>query len=240
MLLSASVYGDRSQADALLQHAAEVTGVSAKLTAAQSAAGVGGTGPTAGPPGTESPGTDAPGTDIPTSSAVPAVAHLPQQLTLEVAGGSIDITLYARDHITDCAAHAYGQQLVAFFHAHPCAHADRALLQTTENGRPVALSIISVDEPAPSGDPYQNTDRLRALENADGTGGVNDLLKEGHRPPGWPASIPGTEAFTVSGQDAVAEIYDAFYLDGPTTGQDTDLVDLSQSLVVFDQMLFRQ
>ncbi len=60
------------------------------------------------------------------------------------------------------------------------------------------LSVISVS--AQIGKVNENPDfeyamQLVALENADNTGSVNDLLREGKRIPGWPPRSRPTRSF---------------------------------------------
>lgn len=78
--------------------------------------------------------------------------------------------------------------------------------------------------------PCKYAGQLAKRENAAGTGSIDDLLRSGVRPTGWPAAIPGHEAFVVTGKDAGIAIFDLWYLDGPTEDRDPDLVTLANTL----------
>lgn len=145
-------------------------------------------------------------------------------------GTTYQVTVWAEDRITDCAAHAYGK-IVQFLQQHPCAHATRRLLVVPLGGRDVAMSTITVScatGPAPD-HTYEYVGQFVKLENADGTGGMNDLLREGAYLPGAKA-IPADEAFMVFSQDTVATVFDAWYLGGTTRSQDPALLALEQNL----------
>jgi len=149
------------------------------------------------------------------------------------AGGSYQLSLWAVDTITDCGAHSYGQPIVSYFAAHPCRSATRRLWTFPTNGRTVAMSIISVSVAIGkinNNPDYQYAQQLVDLENADGTGSVNDLLREGKRIPGAATAIPSSEVFSVVSQDGLVVIMDGWYesgtttaTDGPLTGAESDL-----------------
>ncbi|MFC7615959.1 hypothetical protein ACFQV2_23210 [Actinokineospora soli] len=88
---------------------------------------------------------------------------------------------FARDAATedavldsDCAAHAYGQTK-AFLQRTPCAQLARALFTTsTPDGRTVHTSVAVVKMRT-----ADDAARLGELVRADGTGSVNDVLRDG-------------------------------------------------------------
>ena len=91
--------------------------------------------------------------------------------------------------------------------------------------------MIVVDaQIGPPGNLYVYAVQLDDLERANGTGGLNDLLRSGVRPAGWPAAIPSDETFVVNGEDDTIAIFDAWYLSGPNTSQDPDLARLVDDL----------
>lgn len=96
--------------------------------------------------------------------------------------------LRASDDQSDCAAHSYGQVQV-FFAKTPCASVHRSLFSTEQGGRPVvvAASVVSFASPSEAAG-------YLSLVTSDGTGNVNDLLREGARYPGSPSKLP-TAAF---------------------------------------------
>ncbi len=119
------------------------------------------------------------------------------------------MSLWAHDVITDCGAHSYGQAIIAYFAEHPCRSATRRLWTMPHNGRTLAVSVVSVsaqigkvnDNPD-----YQYAVQLAQLENAEGTGSVKDLLREGARIPGAGTSIPANEVFSVLSQDGLVGV----------------------------------
>lgn len=176
-------------------------------------------------------GTTTTSTPTPTTSAPPS-----QDVTVtgSSTGHSYDVGVRAVDHIADCAEHAYGAPLVSFLHKHNCRSATRRLVTLDLDGTAVALSIITVTMPADnSGDGSKIFDfagRLVTLENADGTGSMNDLLREGVRIPGLQTAIPSAEAFQVISQDLVVCIFDAWFVHSVTPQQDRQLLALERDL----------
>ena len=147
------------------------------------------------------------------------------------------MSLWAHDVITDCGAHSHGQAFIDYFKAHPCRSATRRLWTTPINGRTLALSIVSVsaqitkvnDNPD-----FEWAQKLVDLENADGTGSVNDLIREGKRIPGAGTSIPANEVFSVLAQDGLVVIIDGWYVTGTTSANDTQLMNIEVDLSFSD------
>jgi hypothetical protein len=147
------------------------------------------------------------------------------------------MSLWAHDVITDCAAHSYGQPIISYFAAHPCRSATRRLWTFPISGRTVALSVVSVS--AQIGKINENPDyqyavQLAALENANNTGSVNDLLREGSRIPGVAPAIPAAEVFSVTAQDGLVVIMDGWYTTGATSPSDAALKGVEADLSFSD------
>jgi hypothetical protein len=203
------------------------------------AATSGAAGPTSSAAATSN-GSTAAATSAPPSSAAPTVVPTAELTTTITGGGTLAgsyrMSLWAHDVITDCGAHSYGAQIVAYFAAHPCRSATRRLWTVPSAGRVLALSVVSVS--AQIGKVNENPDfqyaqQLDALENADGTGSVNDLLREGKRIAGAATSIPAAEVFSVNTEDGLVVIMDGWYLSGATNPKDSAIsaieVDLFSS-----------
>ena len=92
----------------------------------------------------------------------------------------------ADDNQTNCTAHSYGQVQI-FFARTPCSSVHRSLLSTERDGRSIVVATNTVTFPSPA----QATSYLR-LVTSDGTGNINDLLREGARYPGSPSKLPAT------------------------------------------------
>jgi hypothetical protein len=138
--------------------------------------------------------------------------------------------VYASDTITDCAAHAYGAKMIAFLRAHRCQPAHRVLATVDIAGRTAVVSMISTSFTGTGADPYSGVARFRQLEEADGTGSINDLLREGHHIAGVASRIPAHEAFLVVGQDQGVTVFDAWWTNGATPDQAPALLKLEQDL----------
>jgi hypothetical protein len=139
--------------------------------------------------------------------------------------------VYGASKVTDCAAHSYGAPMINYFQSHPCVSATRRIFTIPLNGRTVALSSVAViAAPGPGNDYYKWAGKFVKLEKSNGTGSVNDLLREGYRIPGAGDSIPNREAFDVIGQDDVVTVLDAWYLQGSTRDQEPDLIRLEEDL----------
>jgi hypothetical protein len=191
------------------------------------------------PSGASAPATAAPSSD---TSGPSGGTGFPRTVRLrtwsETSGptGTIPATLDAQDRITDCAAHTYGSIMIGYFHRHPCQSAVRRLYTIRYHSRQVALSWITVVPDPGTAGPQSGVDNAATfirLENAPNTGSIDDLLREGARPAGWPAQIPSDETFITGGHgglDDRVEVFDAWYLDGSNTSQDPSLRALIRSL----------
>lgn len=143
------------------------------------------------------------------SSASPASPSVP-------TGPPPDWVLRASDDQTDCTAHSYGQVQV-FFARTPCVSVRRSLFSTEQDGRAVvvAASTVTFDDPTRAADYFR-------LVTADGTGNINDLLREGTRYPGSPSKLP-VAAFA-SRQDGVRVLVaEAAFVEGRSDNQDPGL-----------------
>jgi hypothetical protein len=151
-----------------------------------------------------------------------------------VTGTVYTVQVWAMDHITDCAAHAYGAKMIAFLRAHPCHSATRRILTLDLDGRTDAMSTIAVTLPPhgtdASGDVYAYAGKFLQLENANGTGSMNDLLREGVHVPGIQAAVPHAEAFYAQGEDLGVTVFDAWYAQGTTPNQAVELIALERDL----------
>lgn len=164
----------------------------------------------------------------------PATSSAQAARTITVTGTTTQTRyvahVYASDTITDCAAHAYGATMIAFLRAHPCRPAHRVLATVDTAGRTAVLSTISTSFAGTGADPYSGVGKFRQLEEADGTGSINDLLREGHHVAGIASRIPAREAFSVVGQDQGVTVFDAWWASGTTPDQEPALLKLEQDL----------
>ncbi len=194
------------------------------------------TGPT-GPTSTSSPPSSSTSTSAaPTKSPAKPVPTVPVR-TATVngdSGATYDIKVWVEDMVADCAAHAYGTPVIAFLTAHPCTGgAARLLATTTVSGHPVAISrsTLGFSTGSAAAD-YQTASDFAALVTADGTGNIEDLLRTGARFPGGPAAVPDPNAFLALTQDAGVQLYECWYLDGPTKSNDPTLEAMEQDVTL--------
>lgn len=195
------------------------------------------------PAGPTSPSTHVPrGTAITTLPSVsvavprtpPAPVHPAPAQPLRTAvvhasgGSSYVIEIWADVKNASCVDHAYGPPIITFLARHPCSGLERYLATTTVGGRPVGFAESATGFPGTARDPYRWASRFARLEQANGTGSLNDLLREGYRLPSGPTAIPRSEAFKVITQDNGVTVWDAWYLNGDTPPNDPALIKMTQ------------
>jgi hypothetical protein len=160
----------------------------------------------------------------------PAPASPVRVAHVDTAGRHYDISVWFDVTNIDCAGHAYGE-VAAFLTTHPCRGLTRQLATTTVHGRAVGFAASTLGIAGSDAQhPYDNAAAFRTLVDSDGTGNVNDLLREGYRLPSGPSAVPSPDAFRVLAQDAGVTIYDMWYLDGPTPNNDAALEQLAQDI----------
>jgi hypothetical protein len=147
-----------------------------------------------------------------------------------VDGATYVVKVWADVRDDTCFDHAYGQPIIGFLTRHPCSDLHRYLATTSVNGRPVGLNESATGFAGTAENPYRDASRFSELEEADGTGSLNDLLREGYRLPSGPTSVPSPDAFNVLGQDQGVTVWDVWYLDGPTPANDPALIKMTQDV----------
>ena len=127
----------------------------------------------------------------------------------------------AADRQTDCAAHAYGQ-VQAFFARTPCTSVQRLLATTNSHGRTVVIAsnVVTFRTAA------QATEYL-SLVNADGTGNIADLLREGVSYPGGPDKLPDA-AFASRLDGNRVLVAEAGYVGGTSGATDPALREIAE------------
>lgn len=130
----------------------------------------------------------------PPASAAQAVAP---------AGYVVKVT----DSITDCAGHSRGKTQVSF-KAENCLKATRLLATGEVGGRPV-LFVVSRIQMATG----QAAASVKRVLDGNGTGNLNDLLREGKTYPGAPATMPNSGYASLQ-TGAVVTVAEAGFVDG--------------------------
>ena len=224
-----------------------VAAVLVALTAcssSRSGSGSGGKGPstTSSPPGSAAGGFTTSGTTggptsesssakAPTSPAVqPAPSQPVRTATVHADTATYVIKVWAETTDTDCPGHAYGAPVITYLQAHPCSSVTRLLATTTVKGKAVGFAQSTIGFSGTAPQVYTTAGNFRTLVTQDGTGNINDLLREGRRLPSGPTSVPSPDAFSAVGQDAGVTIVDAWYLDEPTPDNDPALVKMAHDI----------
>ena len=189
-------------------------------------------GPSAAPSGSGVPSgsltASASSSPAPTTSPVPAQPL--RTVTAHSARGDYVIEIWAEVKTDTCADHAYGEPVVNFLTEHPCTGLDRVLATTTVAGREVGFAESTLGFSGKVPDVYRVATKFQNLVRRDGTGNLDDLLRDGYRLPSGPTFVPSPDAFNVLGQDAGVSVFDAWYLDGTTSHNDRPLVHMTEDV----------
>ncbi|MGY1631645.1 hypothetical protein ACI784_08070 [Geodermatophilus sp. SYSU D01186] len=171
--------------------------------------------PAASGAGTAQAGDTAAPTDAPTG---------PQPGDREVVDGSTFVAQRVQVDPT-CAGNAYGA-VADFFADSDCTGLARALYSTDAGGRPVVVSVATVDMGDTAG-----ARALRALTDRNGSGNVSDLLREGLRYDGGPDGLSGAEYASAVSGSTVTIVETAWAAPG-STGSAADLDVLASTALV--------
>jgi hypothetical protein len=134
-------------------------------------------------------------TPVTSSAPAPPTTAGPTPGTRTVIEGRTFVLREVRADDT-CVGNSYGE-VASFFEAGDCTGLTRALWSTDVDGRPVVVSVSTVEMGETAG-----ARDLRALADRNGSGNVSDLLREGVRYPGAPEELSGAEyASAVDGSE---------------------------------------
>jgi hypothetical protein len=150
--------------------------------------------------------------------------------TVTASDGTVyAVSVWAEQDSANCAAHAYGQ-VAQFVATHDCTGIRQVLGTTAIDGRAVGFEQNAVAFGGSMNTSYRAAGEFRGLVATNGTGNLNDLLREGYRLPAGPAQVPSPDAFDALGQDAGVVVVDAWWLDGATPSNDPKLVTMARDL----------
>jgi hypothetical protein len=165
-------------------------------------------------------GTDAGDTAGGPTAAQPTATG-PQEGDVQTVGG-VRFTVEAVQADETCVGHAYGDT-AEFLDADDCAALSRALYSADVDGEPVVVSVVRVQMPDNG-----IARELQALTDRNGSGNVNDLLREGVRYTGSPAELSGAEyASAVSGP--IVTIVESAWVDEDAEGSSADIDHIATS-----------
>jgi hypothetical protein len=122
----------------------------------------------------------------------------------------------ASDDQRNCAAHSYGQ-VASFFASTPCTSVHRELATTSQGGRSIVIAASTVRFASAT-----QAQRYIELVNADGTGNISDLLREGARYNGGPTALPDA-AFASRQNGTLVLVAEAGYAGGASDPTDPTL-----------------
>jgi hypothetical protein len=138
------------------------------------------------------------------SSSPATPLPLPAAPGKTVASASV---VRATDVITDCASHSHGRTRT-FFRTQNCVKATRSLTTGQVNGRQVLFVVSRVEMASP-----EAATGIKHVLDANDTGNLNDLLREGRTYPGSPAAMPNSGYASVR-RGTVVLVAEAGYVDG--------------------------
>ncbi len=166
-----------------------------------------------------------------TPSVHPAPATPLRTVTAQASDGrTYLVKVWVQTTTQSCAAHAYGAPVINYLDAHPCGSLTRSLATTVINGRGVGISQCTIGFVGTAPQTYSTAGKFRSLVQTDGTGSLDDLLREGYRLPSGPTAVPQPDAFDALDQDAGVSVFDAWYLSGATPNNDPALVSMEHDL----------
>lgn len=166
----------------------------------------------------------------PSSSTHPVPAQpLRTKFVTASDGSTYSISVWAEKESEDCAAHAYGQ-VAQFLATHPCSGIQQVLATTVINGRAVGFEQNSVGFTGGVDASYRAAGQFSTLISQNGTGNMNDLLREGYRLPAGPDHVPSPDAFKALGQDAGVVVVDAWFLSGSTPENAPRLIKMAEDI----------
>lgn len=125
--------------------------------------------------------------------------------------------------IRTCATHAHGAKMIAFLKAHRCDTTRRALATIFVRGDAINVTSIATSIAGSSQNPLGADAQFINLATSPGTGGINDLLQEGHHIPGPRGHMPPHPVFGVFSAGSGVNIIYAWYRDRPTPPDDPKL-----------------
>ncbi len=130
----------------------------------------------------------------------------------------------ATDDQTDCRAHSYGQ-MPAFFAKTPCSSVHRVLATTNQSGRTVVIAsyIVTFSN-------EQAAQTYTQFVNADGTGNISDLLREGVSFSGAPKALPPA-AFDSRQDGNRVFVAEAAFVSGASSADDATLKSVAHQAV---------
>lgn len=185
---------------------------------------------TAGRRSATAPGSGTASVSVSTPSAHPVPSTPIRTVTVIGRTRHYVIEVWAEVKDDTCYDHAYGRPVISYLTTHPCHGLSRRIATTKIDGRGVGFAQASLGFVGAAPAVYETAGNFEQLVTKDGTGNVDDLLRDGYRLPSGPSRVPYPDAFKVLGQDNGVTITDAWYLDGSTPDNDPGLVAMAEDI----------
>lgn len=170
-------------------------------------------------------------TSSPSAAVHPAPSEPLRSKDIDASDGSnYLIQVWAQKRTTDCSGNAFGAPVIDFLDAHPCSGLTQVLATTTIDGRAVGIAQDTIGFEGDAPKAYRVATEFNDLVGEDGTGNLDDLMRNGYRLPAGPPYVPASNAFDVEAQDASVTVVDAWYLTGATPDDDPALVKMARDV----------
>jgi hypothetical protein len=164
------------------------------------------------------PASSGAGLTSPTPTAAPAPARSAP------AGYAVQLT----DVITDCANHSYGRTKRSFT-ARNCVTATRSLATGQVNGRQTLFVKSRIEMPSVGA-----AASIKKILDADGTGNLNDLLREGKSFAGAPGRMPSSGYASVQTGKVIVVTEAGFTDGGPSSNTNPALRAAAAQVAALD------
>lgn len=119
--------------------------------------------------------------------------------------------VWMSDVIHDCAKHAYGRKMTAFLGKHHCRPARRTLATVFHAHFAVNVSSVATAFPGTAHNQLGAEFKFTQLAETRSAGGIDDLLRDGHRIPGSAGTPPKDAVYGVYPLDTSVDVLYAWY-----------------------------
>lgn len=131
--------------------------------------------------------------------------------------------LWTSDVVHDCAKHAHGAKMIAFLQKHKCGPTGRALATVFVRHDAINVTSVETSFAGSARNPFGAQLEFTNLVKSSRGGGIDDLLRDGHRIPGPHGRPPAHAVLGVFAIGANINVIDAWYRDKPTPKNDYNL-----------------
>jgi hypothetical protein len=163
-----------------------------------------------------------------TSAAAASTGPAPLAVGATAVVNGTTFTLQAIESDDTCQGHAYSS-VAGFFASSDCTALQRSLWSADAAGQPAVVSMSQVTMPDAA-----NAQALRALADQDGSGNVNDLLREGVSYDGGPTKLRDAQYASTQTGTTVTIVETAWVADGGASSALDALASSALSLADVD------